>query len=253
MALIKCPECKKKISESASSCPNCGFELDKKVVKIIKAKEAKDKKSGCTVLIIIIIIVFIINAIDSDSSSDVKRVSVNKAKIVLKYAKTNLNVRSSPDTDSDVLKTLKPNEKIISFDTIVNGFTVILNSDKTIFGWSSNKYLQNVPLSKERMEEVKNKQLEDKEKRKNAWKTKDESIEAWLLAKDYVKRSLKSPASADFPWYDDSFIYKRGTTYTVRSYVDSQNGFGALIRSTFVVELQQISKKNWKLISINIY
>ena len=27
MALIKCPECKKKISDTVVSCPNCGYEL----------------------------------------------------------------------------------------------------------------------------------------------------------------------------------------------------------------------------------
>ena len=27
MALVKCPECKKKISNSASTCPNCGFPV----------------------------------------------------------------------------------------------------------------------------------------------------------------------------------------------------------------------------------
>ena len=27
MALIKCPECKKDISDKAEVCPNCGYEL----------------------------------------------------------------------------------------------------------------------------------------------------------------------------------------------------------------------------------
>ena len=29
MALIKCPECKKKISDQCEKCPNCGYPIDK--------------------------------------------------------------------------------------------------------------------------------------------------------------------------------------------------------------------------------
>ena len=29
MALIECPECKKEISDSAASCPHCGYQLKK--------------------------------------------------------------------------------------------------------------------------------------------------------------------------------------------------------------------------------
>ncbi len=37
MALIKCPECGKEISDKASSCPGCGYKI-KKRLKIIKPK-----------------------------------------------------------------------------------------------------------------------------------------------------------------------------------------------------------------------
>jgi len=33
MALIKCPECDKEVSESAKSCPNCGYRLRKSILK----------------------------------------------------------------------------------------------------------------------------------------------------------------------------------------------------------------------------
>lgn len=36
MALIKCPECGKEISDKATLCPNCGYEGFKKKKKIIK-------------------------------------------------------------------------------------------------------------------------------------------------------------------------------------------------------------------------
>lgn len=34
MALIKCPECEKEISDHAESCPNCGYPLHKKILPV---------------------------------------------------------------------------------------------------------------------------------------------------------------------------------------------------------------------------
>ena len=31
MALIKCPECKKKISDQCENCPNCGYPIKAKI------------------------------------------------------------------------------------------------------------------------------------------------------------------------------------------------------------------------------
>ena len=33
MALIKCPECGKEISDTAMNCPNCGYELKEKSIQ----------------------------------------------------------------------------------------------------------------------------------------------------------------------------------------------------------------------------
>lgn len=60
-------------------------------------------------------------------------------------------------------------------------------------------------------------------------------------AQDYVKQELKSPSTAEFPgtfWgVDDYAVTRYKDTITVRSYVDSQNGFGATVRSNFIVQL----------------
>lgn len=42
MALIKCPECKKKISNTIKTCPNCGYELKEEDRKV-KKKETNSK------------------------------------------------------------------------------------------------------------------------------------------------------------------------------------------------------------------
>lgn len=46
MAIIKCPECGKEISDKATSCPNCGFPLIKGQPKKEKTKRiyCRDKR-----------------------------------------------------------------------------------------------------------------------------------------------------------------------------------------------------------------
>lgn len=38
MALIRCPECRKKISEHATNCPHCGFSFKQEDLVIYKQK-----------------------------------------------------------------------------------------------------------------------------------------------------------------------------------------------------------------------
>jgi hypothetical protein len=75
MALISCPECKKKISDSAENCPNCGFLLTPEKIAEIKKNDEQTQKVGtigCLSIIAILVVVFYINrssTSDSDSAS----------------------------------------------------------------------------------------------------------------------------------------------------------------------------------------
>ncbi len=62
------------------------------------------------------------------------------------------------------------------------------------------------------------------------------NIEAFILCKAFVEPRLKSPKSADFP-VTDYTASKQGSTFTISSYVDAQNGFGANIRSRFICKI----------------
>ena len=65
---------------------------------------------------------------------------------------------------------------------------------------------------------------------------------AYSKAKDYVKQRLKAPSTAKFPFQlfstDVLVNYLGDGQYLVRSYVDSQNSFGAMIRTYFQCVLQ---------------
>ena len=52
-----------------------------------------------------------------------------------------------------------------------------------------------------------------------------------------VKEKLKSPSTANFPSYSTWNVSKSGNTYSVSSYVDAENGFGAEIRTYFSVDV----------------
>lgn len=67
----------------------------------------------------------------------------------------------------------------------------------------------------------------------------DEDIQkltAYNVAEQYVSQRLKSPSSAVFPSSSDKSNHVTKVTskiYTVDSWVDSQNSFGAMIRTKF--------------------
>jgi hypothetical protein len=70
MALIPCPECKKKISDNADSCPNCGYQLTPEKVAEIKTKRQQAQKFrgiGCLAVILIFVILYMIGSFSSDS------------------------------------------------------------------------------------------------------------------------------------------------------------------------------------------
>jgi len=85
---------------------------------------------------------------------------------------------------------------------------------------------------------------------KKTWREEDNSSMASVMIEDFVKARLKSPSTADFQGvWSGRKITKNGTEYTTRSYVDSQNGFGAMLRTNFVCTVKQISKDEWQLVA----
>lgn len=61
-----------------------------------------------------------------------------------------------------------------------------------------------------------------------------------VSAKTWVEEGLKAPSTAKYP--DSMSVTRNKDTVTVSSYVDSQNSFGAMIRSDFIVQMSYASK-----------
>lgn len=60
---------------------------------------------------------------------------------------------------------------------------------------------------------------------------------------EFIPSRLKAPATAQFT---DVAVTSSASTYTVTGSVDSQNGFGALIRSTFICTMHSADDR-WVL------
>ena len=80
-------------------------------------------------------------------------------------------------------------------------------------------------------------------------------IEAWVMAKSFVKEYLKSPSTADFGGtftdYQDPeqcVTYMGDNTYHVRGWVDAQNSFGGTVRTNFLLKLKYNGNESWSLL-----
>ena len=61
-----------------------------------------------------------------------------------------------------------------------------------------------------------------------------DEVGAYVVCQQWVEEQLRSPSTADFPTTNTADITQAGKVWTVRSYVDAQNGFGATVRTPFV-------------------
>ena len=73
------------------------------------------------------------------------------------------------------------------------------------------------------------------------WNKDDHSVDALLMSQKLVTACLKAPASAKFPGvvWDNAIghVKRNGQMYRIDSYVDSQNAFGAMLRTRYTVTL----------------
>lgn len=79
----------------------------------------------------------------------------------------------------------------------------------------------------------------------------DESM-AFVMSQKFVLRELKAPASAKFP---SSAVVTPvgGCAYSVAAWVDSQNGFGAMVRSDYHVIMESSADgRSWSARSLAI-
>ena len=76
-----------------------------------------------------------------------------------------------------------------------------------------------------------------------------EASHYYIMAQEIIKNSLKNPSGAKFPSQvfspEDIAIAKDGDLVAVKSYVDATNGFGAKVRTEWVVQFTVVDLDNF--------
>lgn len=81
---------------------------------------------------------------------------------------------------------------------------------------------------------------------------------AFVMSQEFVRRRLKAPSTAEFPYITNDQVAvstKADCTFHVVAWVDAQNGFGAQIRSRYVVDLKLLDDEagTWQAIDVRIH
>lgn len=66
---------------------------------------------------------------------------------------------------------------------------------------------------------------------------------ASVCAENYMEKQLKSPSSAKFAWKVPTRL--SANKYILRSHVDSQNSFGAMLRTEFLCEMEVMHEHDY--------
>lgn len=96
------------------------------------------------------------------------------------------------------------------------------------------------------------KKTDDSNTEKAARPMTELNAEAYSASEDFVKQKLKAPATADFPGSDGRVTYLGDSTFSIVSYVDAQNSFGANIRSNYTAKVRYTSRDTWRAIEVKL-
>jgi hypothetical protein len=77
----------------------------------------------------------------------------------------------------------------------------------------------------------------------------DNSAAAEIMCEGFIADRLRAPATAEFPAPETR---KAGREYTVVGAVDSENGFGAMIRTGYVCTVRDEDDDSWTLVDLQL-
>lgn len=84
--------------------------------------------------------------------------------------------------------------------------------------------------------------------RKSSGPSGPDQFTARVMCEKFVKDRLKAPASAEFaPGSETHTLAKGKGAYKITSWVDSQNSFGAMIRTNYTCEVSYQGDDQWRL------
>ncbi len=115
---------------------------------------------------------------------------------------------------------------VILASNVINAANYTLMSD-------AERTAMNADLAAEKAEQV---------RQAAAWEAADcwgkDDVFASVAAQQEMKKYLKSPSTAKFSWFDNHVSDAGNCQFIVTSYVDSQNGFGGVVRTDFIASVK---------------
>lgn len=255
MALIKCKECGKEISDKATACPHCGCpvqtadgaKVEMQEESTVKGKDqsqgavpVKKKKKGHGCLMTIIVFALICVAVNVAVTNDAKDRKENPQKYDDSIAAKYIDVSSEESSKIDAVLNDCGITDVVSFEhdelldnAHVDGETgyriATKNADNIILYLLADKSVSQIRYGDYDLyvNGSKAATLED------YTVSMDDVNKYQYICQEKVKEILKSPSTAKFPNYTEWGFGKEKNIMTVQGYVDAQNSFGAEARSKF--------------------
>ena len=228
----------------------------KYLFKFYKSDRFTTKQKAVYTVIGVCVLAFISVIVDMNKGPELKKVEI--ADITLYKGKSQKVKMTLTPKDSNAMDTSFTgyDSNIISIeDNKIKGknageTTVVCEvTDDHSNVIKSNKFKVTVNLTEEQIAENQKKAKEAAAKAEQEAQEKrntismSESIQVRDYCKKIINSVLKSPSTAEYP---DSFLnplndwqmYKNNNLVTVKSYVDAQNSFGAMLRNNFIIQVQ---------------
>lgn len=269
---MRCPYCKEKVRRNSIKCKHCGSNLEEVQLKN-KQKKKKSCLGVIVVFVFVIIIALISNTIKNyQISKDPVKATVDAINRATEQALPTETLEPTETTEPTLTPTkdiessvkvimnsveITEEEAAIAFMEIQKvGLDVVISMELITESDQMKFYQANVGYTKPATISFVNSELFGITMGDNLvlydadaggaidnvenYKLTDEQKSQYIaFAEMTVKKALKAPSTAKFPgWlnWSDWEVWRNKDAVWLKSWVDAQNSFGAMIRSNFVMQ-----------------
>lgn len=140
---------------------------------------------------------------------------------------------------------------VLSYSIVIFVFLIMFGVSAVMTQPSPEQQAINAQIAEQKAaEKAQQEEAKAKEAEIKAKEREEEALmsDAFYTSQAFIEQRLKSPSTAKFASRDESKVLNMGENlYVIVSYVDSQNGFGAMIRTKYNIALKYTEDKKWKL------
>lgn len=251
MAVAKCQECKKDVSTTADKCPHCGAPAPDKVLR------KKRSRRGCAILLILLAASVIAAQCIPDSDH-------RSSSSLDKSGKTGSQtpVRAATREEQEIARLDAKAKSIPATDVAGNlaAYRALLALAPDNEDYRTKVAYYESPAASAAAARL----LADSERNKQNAPVAAQSnrkTEAWIVAKQCVEKQLKAPSTANWGSIvkgthqsPDLCVTVMGDDkYLCKGWVDSQNSFGAMIRTSFECTVQYKGDDRWTTVDLRTW